>query len=92
VFHALLNRIGINNWISDFIFYYKVAFMLKANGRIMFSKASFASLRGLLQGPAKAYTIDEMNQTIERQISSLPLSTRKASMPKLQISKQVRKA
>ena len=52
----------------------KVAFVPQANGQIVVSKASkasFASLRGLLPAPAKARTIDEMNQAIEEQASKI---------------------
>ena len=58
----------------------KVAFVPQANGQIVVSKASkasFASLRGLLPAPAKAHTIDEMNQAIEEQASNRPLARRK---------------
>lgn len=58
----------------------KVAFVPQANGQIVVSKASkasFASLRGLLPAPSKAHTIDEMNQAIEEQASNRPLVRRK---------------
>lgn len=58
----------------------KVAFVPQANGQIVVSKASkasFASLRGLLPAPSKAHTIDEMNQAIEEQASNRPLARRK---------------
>ena len=52
----------------------KVAFVPQANEQIVVSKASkasFASLRGLLPAPAKARTINEMNQAIEEQASKI---------------------
>lgn len=58
----------------------KVAFVPQANGQIVVSKASkasFASLRGLLPAPSKAHTIHEMNQAIEEQASNRPLGRRK---------------
>lgn len=60
----------------------KVAFVPQANGQIVVSKASkasFASLRGLLPAPAKAHSIDEMNQAIEEQASNRPLARRKTT-------------
>ena len=58
----------------------KVAFVPQANGQIVVSKASkasFASLRGLLPAPAKAHTIEEMNPAIEEHASIRPLARRK---------------
>ncbi len=52
----------------------KVAFVQQANGQIVVSKASkasFARLRGLLPAPAKAHTIDEMNQASSARAASL---------------------
>jgi len=60
----------------------KVAFVQQANGQIVVSKASkasFARLRGLLPAPAKALTINEMNQAIEEQASNRPSAQRKTS-------------
>lgn len=62
----------------------KVAFVPQANGQIMVSKASkasFASLRGLLPAPPQAHTIDEMNQSIEEQAGAQPAASRKTSKP-----------
>jgi len=46
----------------------KVAFLPMPDGQITVSKAnkaSFAKLRGLLPQPARAHTVEEMNQSVQ---------------------------
>lgn len=62
----------------------KVAFVAQANGQMVVSKASkasFASLRGLLPAPTQAHTVKEMDQAIEAKASGKPLLARKNRKP-----------
>jgi len=46
----------------------KVAFLTMPDGQITVSKASkasFAQLRGILPQPARAFTVEEMNQAVQ---------------------------
>lgn len=50
----------------------QIAFVPQANGQIVVSKASkpsFASLRGILPMPARAFSAEEMNEAIAQSIA-----------------------
>lgn len=51
----------------------KIAFLPMPDGQITVSKAnkaSFAKLRGLLPQPARAHTVEEMNQAVQDAVAS----------------------
>ena len=65
----------------------KVDFVPQPDGRVTVAKvrktsqASFASLRGLLPKPQRAYSIEEMNQAVLNHAAELHNATKFASKP-----------
>ncbi len=59
----------------------KIAFLPLPDGQITVTKAnkaSFAKLRGLLPQPARAYTVEEMNQAAQDAVVSKTMVTKRS--------------